>query len=88
MVIPKKENPQKLEKKQKQNKVCVTSSFSQMVVVSFLFSLSDDYLLYIWDVGLSSFFIVLYKVEKENKWESSGTGGTRPTKMDIYERPA
>jgi hypothetical protein len=45
MVIPKKENPQKLEKKQ--NKVCVTSSFSRMVVVSFLFSLSDDYLLYI-----------------------------------------
>jgi hypothetical protein len=47
MVIPKKENPQKLEKKPKQNKVCVTSSFSRMVVVSFLFSLSDDYLLYI-----------------------------------------
>lgn len=46
MVILKKENPQKLEKT-KQNKVCVTSSFSRMVVVSFLFSLSDDYLLYI-----------------------------------------
>jgi hypothetical protein len=87
MVIPKKENLQKLEKKTKQslrdffflsNGCCLVSLFAFRWLSAIYLRRRPKQFLY----------CTLYKVEKEKKWESSGTGGTRPTKMDIYERPA